>query len=719
MSRKKRAKAKRKKQQSRERFTRGSVTVTRVGKRIKLRNRATPEEFAAMRKSLAEWKAGAPTEMRAESEELLALISDIDPLTLLGLLFAYHHLMPALAGEEMTKSYVLVEHLALLLAKESRSGRAMPTDGDTAQEVIESLSRQLNQGVQFALPDLPADGSPPENGPLRDALAAITSWEIGVRAERYDHQQKILLKGLFDPFASELRTALGFTCEDALKLEDVYIDRIKDMALDGVEKIQAIIQDTDRVLRGKSPQDQRVGDLVESIRAVVPAAEVRVRVMWRALVWNAFRTGHSIGPTLEDLRTETGLDAATIQALITGLTATAGDLGNYWYIIPVSPLKKKPLVEIGMHYVLPSPALFLAALQTLFEKALKGTADWERYQQHRSAYGVDRGAESFRRALPGAVIYNNLKYKSGSFEGDVDLMVIYEGHLFLIEVKSGDFADAARAGIETRVEGVLRDLVLKAHEQVGRAAAYLASAPTVVFKDGGNRVDIRQADFDHIHLMSLTLEQLGHVVNTAGAFIRSGARVPWSVSVDDLEAIADVLSNPASFLHYVARREVYLPHPGIQNGDELGFLEEYLRSALRNDPKDFGGYDSVMLDASSKTVDAFENAKGSGAVVAPPRQNIPEEVATLLNKLASDRPKGWLSASLTILNLIPRHQRVLARTLDKIARGVKVPGVTAKESNGETVACLRLDDPRLPGNTGEGTVLRVDANLNLRDLQIP
>jgi hypothetical protein len=199
MSRKKRSKKKRK-ERSREHFTPGPAAVTRIGKRIKIRNRATPEEFAAMRKALAAGKGVAPAEMRSESEQVLALVSELDPLTLLGLLFAYHHLTPALAGRDMTQSYVLIEHLSLLLAKEPRAGTEMPVNGNLAQQVIDSLSKQLDDAIRFAMPDLPADGSPPEDGAFRDAIAAITSWEIGVRAERYDYQQKALLRGLFDPF---------------------------------------------------------------------------------------------------------------------------------------------------------------------------------------------------------------------------------------------------------------------------------------------------------------------------------------------------------------------------------------------------------------------------------------------------------------------------------------------------------------------------------------
>jgi len=126
----------------------------------------------------------------------------------------------------------------------------------------------------------------------------------------------------------------------------------------------------------------------------------------------------------------------------------------------------------------------------------------------------------------------------------------------------------------------------------------------------------------------------------------------------------------------------------------------------------------VMLDASSATIDAFENAKSAGETVSPPKQRIPDEIAALLEKLALDRPVGWLAASLVLLSLAPRHQRLLARTLAKVAAGKKIDGATSKGADGATVARLRLDDPRLPGDTGEGVVLLVNRKLDVLDLTL-
>lgn len=48
-------------------------------------------------------------------------------------------------------------------------------------------------------------------------------------------------------------------------------------------------------------------NMVAEILAADPHADVRIRTYWRILLWTALRTGHSIGPTLDDLLAETSL----------------------------------------------------------------------------------------------------------------------------------------------------------------------------------------------------------------------------------------------------------------------------------------------------------------------------------------------------------------------------------------------------------------------------
>jgi hypothetical protein len=63
--------------------------------------------------------------------------------------------------------------------------------------------------------------------------------------------------------------------------------------IDGAALMRAIINDTDLILRGKKPQDPTVAAIVDEVRAQVPASDVRLHIIWKALLWNAFSTAVS------------------------------------------------------------------------------------------------------------------------------------------------------------------------------------------------------------------------------------------------------------------------------------------------------------------------------------------------------------------------------------------------------------------------------------------
>jgi Holliday junction resolvase-like predicted endonuclease len=415
---------------------------------------------------------------------------------------------------------------------------------------------------------------------------------------------------------------------------------------------------------------------------------------------------------------ETKLPADTVSKIFGALSVRQSELENYWQIEPFSPLKRAPIVPFDDRYALPSPALFLPAVQTLFEQAFKGTAQWETYQQHRAAYAVRRGVDLFKRVLPGAQIYAGMKYRSAGVEGDVDILVIFEGRVFLVEVKSGDFAEAARAGIESRVQTDLEELVLKAHRQSNRAMDYIESADVVAFGDGMTRLDLRRADYSKFHLMSLTLEQLGHVVNTARAYLQKTSRTAWTVSVDDLEVVVDILARPAQFIEYVECRDELLNMTQVQNVDELGFLEAYIANGLQVDTSQFGIYDNVLMEADSKKIDEFEHAKGRGVTLERPERKLPDEVVEVLDQLASRRPAGWLDASLRLLRMIPRHQRLVSRNIQKLHAGKRIKGLIERRGDDSLIASIRLDDPRLGREDGTGPLLVINASLSTLEVKM-
>ncbi len=694
-------------------FSVGPINVRLRGKQVETTVTASPSEFAQMRAHFAEQKRRAPDDFCREMEDVMKAIEDVDSLTVLGAIFFRYHLAPALFGKEMKESFALVEHMALLLAKRDGNGEKFVLDRSASAVVFSYLQDHLNAAAFFAFPDMPDDLSD-EPDPILDAVVNVRTWEMGVRVPRYDHHQKALLRSLFVPFAGTLRETLGFTCEDAMAVEEAFVRSIKETAREGMDQARTVLRDVGRGLKGAAVGGDAHGIVKMMLGSNVQDPMPLVRSMLGA--WLGFRTGHSLGMTVEDVSNRTALPAVTVQRVLDTITTTSEDLRDYFHIVPVNPLKSKPLVEIDGVYVMPSPGLFLPALQVLFEDALKKTAAWHTYDNHRKDFSEERAGTLLGRVLPNALVLRNVKYPGG----ELDVMVAFERRLFLVEVKGGGFAKRARVGVDKLLKANLHDLVLRAHEQARRAAEYIKSSDTVTFRNDSGNFTIRSADYNRVHLIAVTLEQIGHLVNGLGSLVtRGGEDVPWTVAMDDLETVTDVLTRPAQFVHYLEGREAILRVPAISGQDELGFLEWYLRTSLREVPQQFGDAQVVMMDAASPTIDAFGNAKARGEDPPVPPQALPELVLRLVDGLAAARCDGWLDAGIALLEMPHALQRSLARQMLKIDRGGGKTEMHVVAYDGNSDVTVRIVGSQSRTSDVPGWLIEVDRAWNVVGLRKP
>lgn len=698
-------------------FSVGPVHVRRRGNKVEWTNNASPREFVAMRAALTKWKSDAPEQFRREADEVTAAVRHIDPLTVLGVVFFDRHLGPLIVGKPTDETYAIVEHIALLLAKDAKNhgeddGQQIVLDQTAGEALDRYLTTHLREALEFAFPD-PTDES--FDDVLAECIVNVAGWEMAVRMPRFDHHQKALLHALFDPFAGTLRARLGFSCADAMTLESAFIRRIQDTGQEGATMAHDFLGNIERALRGTSAESEgaALADLFRERSPADPMTAARVAMG----AWLGFRTGQSLSITAADGEAETGLGEATVSRLLVALATTHHDLGDYSHIVPMSPLKRKPLVQIGESYIMPSPALFLPALQTLFEDDLKRSDAWHGYEAHRSEFSEQRAAELISRVLPGAIVFRNLNYP----DGELDVLVAFERRLFLIEVKGGGFAARARVGIGKLIKSNLRDLVAKAHEQSRRAAGFINGADEVTFKTDAGSVTVRRGDFDSVHRIAVTLEQIGHVVNGFGSAIATDpADVSWTVALDDLETITDVLVRPAQFVHYIERREEILRAPNVEGQDELGFLEWYLHTSLREIPGSDSEGPRVMMDATSAAIAAFEQAKGQGEHRSPPAQAVPAHIMELVDALAASRLPGWLDGGIALLALPHRLQRSLARQIEKIRQGGGKAEIGVASDDGQSGITIRIVEPdRTDGGASSGWVFIVDRSWRILQIQPP
>ena len=236
----------------------------------------------------------------------------------------------------------------------------------------------------------------------------------------------------------------------------------------------------------------------------------------------------------------------------------------------------KPIVNIENEHYCFNSALIYYNLHSLLENIILGIVPEDRHQKHyykkKGEYLEDKSLELFQKILPDCKVYKNLKY---GIDDEVDGVVIYDNHIFIIEAKSNKFTLGAKKGNVDKIKTNTKDIVEKAYQQAIRAKKYILSNDSVEFRDKNKKVvlTINREKINSIFLINTTLEPLNHITTNLTSlkefgFIQDDEWI-WSVYLNDLRIISEILELPSEFLVYVERRIKHNDYPQIKMTEEI------------------------------------------------------------------------------------------------------------------------------------------------------
>lgn len=278
----------------------------------------------------------------------------------------------------------------------------------------------------------------------------------------------------------------------------------------------------------------------------------------------------------------------------------------------------KPIVKIGEEYYCYNSASMYYNLQSLLENILLDTIPPNKHQKNyykkKGEYLEDQSLELIQQILPGCDVYKNLKY---GIDDEVDGIVIYDNHIFIVEAKSNKFTLGARQGDINKIKRNTKDIVEKAYQQAIRAKKYIISNELVEFRDKNKKtvLTINRNDINNIYLINATLEPLNHISSDLSSlkefgFIQDDEWI-WSIYLNDLRIISEIIELPSEFLVYIERRIKYNDFPQIKMAEEIDIFGYFLSEGLYFDDIDFpkSGF-MLNIDSSfSKNIDLYYHWK--------------------------------------------------------------------------------------------------------------
>jgi len=224
-----------------------------------------------------------------------------------------------------------------------------------------------------------------------------------------------------------------------------------------------------------------------------------------------------------------------------------------------------------------------------------------------------------------------------------DIMVIYDDHLIIIEVKAGSYTyTAPMTDIESHVKS-LQTLVGKADSQAERTLNYLKTNKCVKLynepqknKPLEEKFELSIGDFNQVILFCVTLDNFNHFAAKAEKIgflnLKNGDIV---LSIDDLRVYADYFDSPCTFLHFLKQRKLATSVESIALNDELDHLGMYIKHNMYSITASEINGDKINWLGYREDLDTYFSGLSTGETMPPkPVQEIPErlkEIITLLD----------------------------------------------------------------------------------------
>jgi len=269
-----------------------------------------------------------------------------------------------------------------------------------------------------------------------------------------------------------------------------------------------------------------------------------------------------------------------------------------------------------------------------------------------------------REILPLATTFESVYFRwfgTGNTHKDwqeTDALLIYDDHLFVIEVKAGAFTYTSPANDFDAYINSIKNLLLKPALQSRKFINYFLSAKSVdLFDNQHNKIGvISKDDYRQVTACCITIDNFTTLASQAKNLSPIGIDVGdsplWSLSIDDLRVYKEIFKSPYVFLHYMEERKRASISEYVDTVDELDHIGLYLtHNAYVSYAKDFGNA-RVVWDGYLEEIDHYINSLyARPGEVEQPLQEMPQLFKSILEISSYKTKQGFAKAISILLNL--------------------------------------------------------------------
>ena len=637
-------------------FSAGPLTMARFGRFVQMNTRWDPATFQHMRKKMPEIRQKLASDMAEQINECIGIVSACDPLPLLFSIFLKNNLVdvetysePEHEGRE---SYV--EYAQSLIMSVPNHG-SQPATGEQAER-FETLVKSIVDGCMFFFTF--KDINPNSSFAVHETQFLGMMRHLAIRGSSFLEHDTALIQALFSAHDS-------FFQRHNLPTTDQFLSICNDINEGVMDAIRARLKLMSKfkklheefiLLTGKNPE-LSLEEAMSQIRSSPLGVECRSQMQSTQSKGEYLEFEVTLPDPTGFLRDKLSLSVGENSGFLTFKKSPGWPSND-------SQIFERPLIQKDGKLYCPNTILLMRNRAHILEGLIK-EIDSKYYE---TKYVEVRGKTieklalgHLARLLPGAQILPNVYYSTienglvRRFESDG--LILFDDVLFIVEMKAGPFSVAAMRGAEKTLKSDLSHLVGEPYTQATRTLRFIQDHHPARFEweDMTEAITIESLDqFRSVYMVNVTLADIGHVSarlnSTKEMGLVDGRTWPWSVFINDLRVISELLESPTEFLLYLERRLALNALPQVSTIDELDYLAMFLNEGLHYRKEDLAGLHRFSPVGYTVSIDRYYNhLAGHVSSGEKPRLKISDWYRNLMSEIeATGAPRRFLVSTLLL-----------------------------------------------------------------------
>lgn len=650
----------------------GPLVIERNGRNISMRNVGTSEDIANIRKVIEEKRPELKQQIDSDIKLLVGLIKEYDPKFLIHNL-AFENTMGDIEKfSELTSKIqeARIEFALSLVASVKDVGAKEPK-----KEVIEIFNKKIeeirNNVIQYFLTE-------PDNGTSEDEKE-IREWSIlrslGIRGNSFFEHHIQLVKELFQSSDGFLEKNYGFNTLELTDFCTSIEEQIKDNFDKGVDNYRKV-KDLHKIFQDFVKKSNTKYSKIEDLRKAFNELP-EVNKISNTIDSDPFPHFFEIKPLNPKQ-----------QVIIDLLSFKYGDNYNPFLTYKKAPgwptndsiIYKRPIISVdGKYYCFGLIIIYrnlIPIIESLIEAKDKDYFQKHYQEKYRKEFLENKTLKYLEDLLPGATIYQNLFYrpdsKNPNYRVETDGVILYDTNIFIIEAKSGSLSQSSRRGSLLMIRKEAKRLVGEAYNQALRTKEYINNTSKPIFEQENGKPLLEITDktkYKNIYLITTTLDPLDHLSTQLNSLknigLIEGKEWPWTVFVNDLQVISEIIEFPSVFISFLQHRIRANDFPQFKSIDELDFFMFYLREGLYFEDGRLKGLNGMIPTGYTEDLERYYNFKaGLVSSGVKPKVQIGDNLIKFIKEIESSKKAGFTQLTTGLLSIDVNSQQELLKLIE-------------------------------------------------------